>query len=98
MPLLLPIPELQFLDQDGKPYAGGTVATLVPGTSTPKTCWVDHDGAAMAENPVVLDSAGRCILFGDGEYRLVVRDAAGNLVYDQWTSSVVSAAMQPVVM
>ena len=98
MPLLLPIPELQFLDEDGKPYAGGTVETYVPGTSTPKDTWLDHDGSAMNTNPIVLDAAGRCILFGDGEYRLVLRDALGNLIYDQWTSSVVSDAMQPVVM
>jgi hypothetical protein len=98
MPLLMNLPEWQFVDADGHPYAGGTVTTLVPGTSTPKTTWSDHDGTAMNTNPIVLDSAGRCIVFGDGEYRIILRDADGNLIYDQWTSSIVSDAMQPVVM
>jgi hypothetical protein len=33
--ILLPAPELQFCDADGKPYAGGSLATYIPGTSTP---------------------------------------------------------------
>ena len=98
MPLLLPSPELQFCDEDGRPYVGGTVTTLVPDTSTPKATWQDHEGLALNENPIVLDAAGRCILFGSGEYRIILRDADGNLVFDQWTSSVVSDAMQPVVI
>jgi hypothetical protein len=97
MPLLLPEPEAQFCDADGNPYAAGTIDTFVPGTSTPKATWQDKDGAALNTNPIVLDAAGRAIIFGDGDYRFVLKDAAGNLIYDQWTSSVVSVAMQPVV-
>jgi hypothetical protein len=90
-------PNPQFCDADGKPYAGGTLATLVVGTTTPKTTWSDHAGTAANTNPIVLDSAGRCLMFGDGEYRLVLSDAAGNLVFDQYSTTIVSAAMQPVV-
>lgn len=97
MKLLLPIPEWQFLDEDGAPYAGGTVQTLVPGTSTPKDSWMDHDGAALNENPITLDAAGRCIIFGSGAYRIILRDALGNLICDQYTDTVISEAMLPVV-
>jgi hypothetical protein len=95
--ILLPAPELQFCDADGKPYAGGSLATYVPGTTTPKACWLDPGEAALQTNPVILDAAGRCILYGSGDYRLILRDAAGNLIYDQLSSTVVSDAMMPVV-
>lgn len=95
--ILLPAPELQFCDADGKPYAGGTIATYVPGTTTPKATWVDPNEAALNTNPIILDAAGRCIIYGDGDYRLILRDAAGNLIYDQLSSTVISAAMEPVV-
>lgn len=95
--ILLPAPELQFCDADGKPYAGGSIATYVPGTTTPKATWVDPGEAALNSNPIILDAAGRCIIYGDGAYRLILRDAAGNLIYDQLSDTVISAAMEPVV-
>lgn len=97
MPLILPPPVTQFCDANGHPFAGGTVALYIPGTDTPKDSWQDHEGTALNSNPVVLDAAGRAIILGSGEYRLVLKDSVGNLIYDQWTSSVVSDAMQPVV-
>src|SRR5580765_6194191 len=94
---LLPAPELQFIDGNGSPLAGGTVETYVPGTSTPKTTWLDQAQTAVNTNPIVLNSDGRCIIFADGDYRIVLRDATGNEIYDQLSSTIVSAAMQPVV-
>jgi hypothetical protein len=97
MALPLVIPELQFLDANGHPYAGGTLASFVPGTSTPKQLWIDPDQIALAPNPVILDSAGRCLLYGDGEYRLILRDSVGNEIWDIEATTIVSAAMAPVV-
>ena len=97
MPSLLFDPNPQFCDANGKPYAGGSLATYVAGTSTPKTTWYEHTGTSANTNPIVLDEAGRCLMFGDGEYRLVLKDAAGNLVFDQYSTTIVSAAMEPVV-
>lgn len=94
----VPTPELQFCDADGNPYAGGTLETYVYGTTTPKETWADHEGLALNTNPIVLDAAGRCLVYGDGEYRIVLRDADGNLVYDQYATTIVSAAMQPVII
>jgi hypothetical protein len=91
------IPELQFIDADGHPYAGGTLETYVVGTSTPKQTWVDPDQTALQTNPIVLDAAGRCLCWGDGNYRLILRDSAGNQVWDQPATTIVSAAMAPVV-
>src|SRR5436190_8337038 len=94
-PILTPL--LQWSDADGHPYAGGSIATYVPGTSTPKAVWVDPDGLALATNPVIMDAAGRTLMYGSGEYRLVIRDAAGNLIADIGATTIVSAAMEPVV-
>ena len=91
------IPEQQFNDADGHPYAGGSLATYVPGTTTPKQTWLDPGQAALNTNPIVLDAAGRCLLYGDGDYRLILRDAAGNLIWDIPATTLVSAAMYPVV-
>jgi hypothetical protein len=91
------IPELTFVDADGHPYAGGSLATYIVGTSTPKATWIDPDGSALQTNPAILDAAGRCLMWGDGDYRLVLRDAVGNLIWDQPATTLVSAAMAPVV-
>ena len=69
--------------------------TLIPGTSTPKDTWLDPDKAAVNTNPVVLDAAGRAIILGSADYRLIVRDVDGNLIYDGWTSTGISDAMLP---
>src|SRR4051794_24094113 len=90
-------PELQWSDANGTPYAGGTIETYQPGTSTPKPVYVDPDLSASATNPVVLDAAGRSLMYGDGDYRLVLRDALGNQIFDVEATSIVSAAMAPVV-
>jgi len=102
MTSLLPTPEVQFIDENGAPYAGGTIAFYIPGTLTPKSTWQDALQVTLNTNPVVLDAAGRAIIFGDGDYRAILKDALGNEIYDQLTSSTlpesdISPAMLPVV-
>jgi len=91
------VPEPQFCDANGLPFAAGTIETYVVGTSTPKATYTDPALTALNTNPIVLDSAGRCVMWGDGDFRLVLRDAAGNEIWDQPATTIVSAAMQPVV-
>jgi microcystin-dependent protein len=57
------------------------------GTTTLKTTWRDAAETVANTNPIVLDSAGRAIIYGDGSYRQVVRDRNGNLIWDQITSA-----------
>ncbi len=90
-------PEPQFADANGTPYAGGSLASYIVGTSTPKPTYLDPGLTALNTNPIVLNSAGRCVMFGDGDFRLVLRDVLGNLIWDQPSTSIVSAAMAPVV-
>jgi hypothetical protein len=69
----------------------------VPGTTAPKDSWQDWQGTVLNTNPIVLDAAGRCIVWGDGDYRCILNDADGNLIFDQISTTLVSAAMVPVV-
>lgn len=87
MVLPVPVPELQFCDANGNPIAGGTIAVYIPGTDTPADTWADSAGTVLNENPLTLDAAGRAIIWGSGSYRFVLKDADGNLIYDQVTSA-----------
>lgn len=86
MATLLPNGEQQFIDANGNPLEAGSVYFYIPGTTTPKDTWQDPDENTLNTNPVVLDSAGRAIIYGAGLYRQVVYDASGNLVWDQLTA------------
>lgn len=94
---LLPPAEQQFCDANGAPLAGGSVATYVPGTTTPATTWQDSAGTTPNTNPIILDAAGRAIIWGAGSYRMVVKDVSGNLIYDQVTAAASSTLSQLTV-
>ncbi len=83
MPGIIPKAETQFFANDGTPLAGGQVYTYIVGTTTPKTTWQDMAATVENGNPIVLDSAGRCVMFGVGAYRQMVYDDLGNLIWDQ---------------
>lgn len=84
---LLPNAKQTFVDQNGRPLTSGTVTFYVPSTTTLKNTWQDADQGVLNANPVVLDAAGRAIIYGDGEYRQVVKDRNGNTIWDQVTAS-----------
>lgn len=85
-PIQLPV--VQFFDNNGNPLAGGSVWTFTPGTATPKTTWSDRNQNTLNTNPVYLDAAGRCSLFGTGGYRVILKDANGNVLWDHDGSDV----------
>ncbi len=84
---ILPPAKTQLLDNNGKPLVQGTVDYYVPGTTTRKTTWQDSGQTIPNANPVVLDSAGRALMLGNGSYRQVVKDRLNNVIWDQVTSS-----------
>jgi microcystin-dependent protein len=84
---LLPNGEQQFSDANGVPYARGKVYFYIPNTSTLKNTWQDPLQVTPNTNPVTLDSAGRAIIYGSGQYRQVLQDSLGNTIWDQLTSS-----------
>lgn len=85
---LLPNGEQQFWDNSGAILALGTVEFYVPATSTPKNTWQDATQATLNTNPVQLDSAGRARIYGNGQYRQIVKDSLGNTIWDRLTQDV----------
>ncbi len=101
---LLPPARSVFYDPNGRPLEGGFVYTYVPGGTTPATTWQDAAETKPNSNPILLDSAGSCLLYGSGAYQLTVTDRYGNAVpaYSGVTSDAaaqagISAAMLPFV-
>ena len=64
----------QALDDDGNPLSYGKLYTYAAGTSTPKDTYTTAAGNISHTNPIVLDAAGRAIIFLTGAYKFVLRD------------------------
>src|SRR5215813_7346606 len=90
--------EQTFLDQNGNPLAAGLVYLYTPNTSNYKPSWQDPGGTIINSQPVVLDQAGRCLLWGIGNYRQVVMDQFGNVQWDRVTSAGVTVPVAGEVM
>jgi microcystin-dependent protein len=84
---LMPMAQQQFFDNNGNPLSSGTVDTYIVGTTTRKTTWQDAGETIPNTNPIVLNAAGRAIIYGDGTYRQVVKDRNGNIIWDAVTSA-----------
>lgn len=84
--VLLPNGRQQFLDANGNPLASGTVGMYIPSTLTSKTTWQDAGQVTPNVNPVPLDSAGTALIYGNGTYRQLVKDALGNTIWDALTT------------
>lgn len=89
---LLPNGKQQFFSAGGIPLAGGSVGMYAPGTLTFKTTWVDPKQAVPNANPITLDSGGEAIIYGFGQYRQIVKDSLGNIIWDQLTNDYLSLA------
>lgn len=83
---LLPNGKQQFIDALGAPLVGGLVYFYIPETSTFKDTWQDPGQTILNTNPIILDDRGQAIIYGAGQYRQVLFDADGNLIWDQLTS------------
>lgn len=70
----------QIVDTDGSPLVGGKVYTYTAGTLTPKAVYTDVTQLSAATNPVILDSAGRKLVYGTGSYKFVITRADDSAV------------------
>jgi hypothetical protein len=80
---LLPNGKQTFFDNNGDPLNAGKVYHYIPGTTTFKDTWQDRDAIALNTNPIILDAAGRAVIWGDGAYRQVLKDSLDNTIWDQ---------------
>jgi hypothetical protein len=86
-----------FLDANGAPLSGGSVYHYIPSTTTFKNTWTDEDESVLNTNPVVLDSAGRAVIWGSGVYRQILKDSLGNTIWDQIVGSTDATASGAVL-
>lgn len=78
-------PDEQFCDQNGLPYAGGTLSFYASGTSTPLSTFSNQALSSPNTNPVVLDSAGRAgaIFLQSLSYKVILADVNSNQIWVQ---------------
>jgi hypothetical protein len=93
---LLPNGEQLFTDNNGLPLSAGCIFYYIPGTASPKTTYQNASQTVANTNPVLLDSAGRAIIYGTGTYRQVVQQApcnpgSGTQIWDQLTADTSSS-------
>lgn len=65
---------------DDQPMNGGTAYFYAAGTSTPKNVWTEKE-KTNAYTSYTLGADGSIQLYGDGLYKIVVKDSAGNTEY-----------------
>lgn len=70
-------------DLSGEPLAAGKVYSYAAGTSTPKALYTIPDKTVSAANPVILDAAGRALVYGDGGYKFIIKTAADVTLYTE---------------
>jgi len=89
MTFALPLPpgKLTFVDNNGAPLVGGTVAFYEPGTLVAKDTWQDYGATILNANPLTLDARGQAIIWGEGRYRQIVKDSLGNTIWDEETAA-----------
>jgi hypothetical protein len=93
---LLPNGSQVFLDNNGSALSAGCVYFYVPGTLSPKATYQNSAQTVANTNPVLLDAAGRAIIYGTGTYRQIVQQApcnpgSGTQIWDQLTADTSSS-------
>lgn len=68
-------------NSSNEPLSGGLVYSYEAGTTTPKALYTTQDKGTSATNPVVLDANGVALVFADGAYKFIVKDADGVTLY-----------------
>lgn len=63
------------------PLSGGLVYTYSAGTLVAKSTWTDAAKTTLQTNPIVLDTYGRALAFGDGKYKFVVKSSVGATLF-----------------
>jgi len=68
---------------DGVALSGGQVYFYSPGTAIAKTVYSNRTKTSVAANPYTLDTNATAQLYGDGLYRIVIKNSAGVTKYDR---------------
>jgi hypothetical protein len=95
--VIAPCPKFIGLDASGNPLSGGHLHTYQAGTTTDLATYSDVNLAVPNANPVVLDSAGRAVVYltPATAYKFVLEDSLGNVIWTQ--DNITVAAVSDVV-
>ena len=82
---LLRQPKQMFQTASWAPGVSYKIHTYAAGTLTPKATYTDPDldVSHLNTNPVTADSRGEVVMYGTGNYRIILKDAVGNTIYDR---------------
>lgn len=80
---LLPEPKQQFLNDIGDPLFAGQIFTYAAGTLTLKSTYQDQALTIANTNPIVANARGEVVMYGSGNYRVILKDSFGNTIYDR---------------
>ncbi len=69
-----------LFDSSGNPLSGGKVKTLNAGLTSPKATYQDAAKSVPHQNPIILNSLGRAVVFADGTYDFEIYDANDVLI------------------
>jgi hypothetical protein len=87
-----------YRDANGNPLAGGSVTFWIPASTTLLLVYLDDQQNTPSPNPVILDAAGSCAIFGTGEFREYVLDSLGNLISDTVVVASTPLFINPVML
>jgi hypothetical protein len=79
--IVLPNGRNYFATSTGVPAVGYKVYAFVAGTSTPKDTYTTSAASVANAHPVVLDSRGEAAIYWNGTYDVVLKDAAGSVIW-----------------
>lgn len=85
---LLPNAVQQYFDNNGNPLSSGKVYFYEVGTTTFKDTYTSSAATTVNANPITLNAGGKAPtggIYGIGQYRQIVRDRNGNLIWDAVT-------------
>lgn len=81
---VMPQPVFTGFDDNGNPLVGGLLYTYTAGTTTPLATYADVALTTPNANPVVLDAAGRHVVYlSPASYKFVLKTSAGVTVWTQ---------------
>lgn len=86
--VLLPNAKACFITAAGLPAIGYKLETYDAGTLVPRPTYLDSAGVGTNTNPIILDARGEAVIYWDGSYKVILKDAAGVTV---WTADNFSA-------
>lgn len=81
---LSPVGNTSQISTSGAPLSGGTITTLLAGTSTPAATYTDNTGVTPQTNPITLNTYGRPAspiwMLGGQALKFLIKDSLGNLI------------------